>query len=148
MVDEAEKHAESDKKQREEVESRNRAEALVHATEKSLADAKDKISADTKKAVEKELKTVKEILADKDAGKERIDSSMQSLMRVSMQLGEALYKNAPNADPADGAADAGGAKTRADAGKPPHGEEEVADADFEEVPDDRANPRGNSGTSA
>ena len=150
MVDEAEKHAESDKEQREEVESRNRAEALVHATEKSLADAKDKVSADTKKEVEKELKTVKEILADKDAGKERVDSSMQSLMRVSMQLGEALYKNAPDADPADvdSAADAGGAKTRADAGKPPHGEEEVADADFEEVPEDRANPRGNSGTNA
>ncbi|ODS01964.1 molecular chaperone DnaK [Methyloceanibacter superfactus] len=126
MVQEAESHAEDDKKRRELVEVRNQAEALVHSTDKMLKDFGDKVSAEDKAAVEAavaELKTATEG-EDVEAIKQKVDEVAQA----SMKLGEAMYNASQGAAGAEGeagpSADAGGS------------DEKVVDVDFEEVKDD------------
>ncbi|MEQ8266196.1 MAG: molecular chaperone DnaK [Parvibaculum sp.] len=123
MVKDAEAHAEEDKKRREEVETRNHAEALANATEKTLAENADKISADVKADVEAALEALKTAL--KDGSAEDIKAKMEALTQTSMKMGEALYK-AAQAEAENEAAGGGG-----NAG------DDVVDADFEEVDDDK-----------
>jgi molecular chaperone DnaK len=125
MVREAEENAEADKKRRESVEAKNNAEALIHATEKSLAEHGDKVDADTKTAIETARDELKTAVEGDDA--EAIKAKHQALMEASMKLGEAIYK----AEAAQ-AAEAENAETGG-ASKP---DDDVVDADFEEVRDD------------
>jgi molecular chaperone DnaK len=127
MVQEAESHAEEDKKRRELVEVRNQAEALVHSTDKMLSDFGEKVGAEDKAVVEAavaELKTAAEG-EDVEAIKQKVDAVAQA----SMKLGEAMYNASQGAAGGDG--DAG---PSADAGSNP--DEKVVDVDFEEVKDD------------
>ena len=126
MVQEAESHAEEDKKRRELVEVRNQAEALVHSTDKMLADFADKVSAEDKAAIETavaELKTAAEG-EDVEAIKQKVDAVGQA----SMKLGETMYQQAQGAAGGDEgpSAEAGGGDS----------DEKVVDVDFEEVKDD------------
>ena len=126
MVQEAESHAEEDKKRRELVEVRNQAEALVHSTHKMLTDFADKVSDEDKAAVEAavaELKTAAES-EDVEAIKQKVDAVGQA----SMKLGEAMYQQAQGAAGGDEgpSAEAGGGDS----------DEKVVDVDFEEVKDD------------
>ncbi len=122
MVKDAEAHAEEDKKRREEVETRNHAEALANATEKTLQENADKIGADVKADVEAALEGLRNAL--KEGSTEDIKAKMEALTQTSMKMGEALYKAAQ----ADAEKDAAGG---GDAG------DDVVDADFEEVDDDK-----------
>ncbi|MCF8469798.1 MAG: molecular chaperone DnaK [Parvibaculum sp.] len=125
MVKDAEAHAEEDKARREEVETRNHAEALANSTEKTLAENADKIEADVKAEVEAALEALKTAL--KDGSSEDIKTKMEALTQVSMKMGEALYK-AAQAD----------AETEAAAGSDASASgDDVVDADFEEVDDDK-----------
>ncbi|MFQ5562068.1 MAG: molecular chaperone DnaK [Parvularculaceae bacterium] len=124
MVKEAEAHADEDKKRKEAVESRNRAEALVHTTEKSLAEHGDKIGADEKKAIEDARDALKELLEKEDADVEAINTAMTALAQTSMKLGEAMYK-AQQEDVEHEVTDEH--ETKEDGG------DDVVDADFEEV---------------
>ncbi|ODA67913.1 Chaperone protein DnaK [Methyloligella halotolerans] len=126
MVQEAESHAEEDKKRRETVEVKNQAEALVHSTEKMLAEHGDKVSAEDKGTVESALAELKTALEgdDKDAISQKVDA----LAQASMKLGEAMYQSNQDA----GGADAG-SEGSASSGS---GDEDVVDVDFEEVKDD------------
>lgn len=122
MVKDAELNAEADKKKKEEVETRNQAEALVHSTEKTLKENGDKISASDKSAIESALEDAKKALegTDTSAIKEKSDA----LMQASLKLGEAMYK----AQSAENGAQ--GANADSSEQKP---EDKVVDADFEEV---------------
>ena len=91
MVKEAEANKEADKKKRESVDARNQADSLVFSTEKSLKEHGDKISAEEKKAIEDGIADLKKSLEGTDV--EDIKKKTQSLIQVSMKLGEAVYKS-------------------------------------------------------
>jgi|RhiMethySRZTD1v2_1073278.scaffolds.fasta_scaffold18904_2 molecular chaperone DnaK len=132
MMDEAERFKDEDKKKREVVEARNSGEALVHSTEKTIKDLGDKISAGDKATVEAAISELKESLKSDDV--ETIKAKTQALMQASMKLGEALY-GAQQAGGGPGGDAGGGA-----AGEEPKksgGGDNVVDADFEEVKDDK-----------
>jgi len=122
MVKEAEANAESDKRAREVVEAKNQAESLVHSTEKSLKDYGDKVGATEKSAIETALADLKSALEGDDA--DAIKEKTNALAEASMKLGEAMYK----ASQAEAEAKAAGSDKPAD--------DDVVDADFEEVKDD------------
>jgi len=123
MVKEAEANAEADKKKREAVEAKNQAESLIHSTEKSLKDYGDKVSAEDKAAIETALSDLRGVIEGDDA--EAIKDKTEALAQASMKLGEAMYK----ASQAEAEAKANGT---AEDGE----DDDVVDADFEEVKDD------------
>jgi len=123
MVKEAEANAASDKAKREAVEAKNQAESLIHSTEKSLKDYGDKVSADEKSAIESAIADLKGVIDGEDA--EAIKAKTNALAEASMKLGEAMYK----ASQAEAEAKAAGGEKPAD--------DDVVDADFEEVKDDK-----------
>ncbi|MCX7326257.1 MAG: Hsp70 family protein, partial [Hyphomicrobiales bacterium] len=129
MVKEAEENAAADKARRELVEARNQGEALVHSTEKSLKDYGDKVSASDKTGIETALDAVKAALAGDDV--EVIKSRTTDLMQASMKLGEAMYAAQASSEAESG--EAGGA----DAKK----KEDVIDADFKDVTDDKGDKK-------
>jgi molecular chaperone DnaK len=125
MVKDAEEHAAEDKKRKEAVEAKNQGEALVHSTEKALSEHGDKVSGDEKSAIESAVTALKDALKTDDA--DDIKAKTNALAQASMKLGEAMYKaQAGEAAAADAAAD--GAKPA---------DENVVDADFEEVDDNK-----------
>ena len=126
MVKDAEMNAEADKKKKEEVETRNQAEALVHSTEKTLKENGDKISASDKSAIEDAIQGVKTALEGTDTA--AIKEKSDALMQASLKLGEAMYK-AQGAAANASAGEAQGTST----GEEAKADEKVVDADFEEV---------------
>ena len=129
MVKEAEANAEADKQRREGVEAKNRAEALVHSTEKNLKDYGDKLGAEDRKAIDDALAALKEKLEGDGAGVEEINTAAGTLAQATMKLGEAMYKAGAAGEEDDG----GAAAAAADAAK----EDDIVDADFEEVDGDK-----------
>jgi molecular chaperone DnaK len=130
MVKDAEAHAEEDKKARELVESRNQADALVHATEKSLKDLGDKLEGNERADIEAAVSELKDALKSDD--KARIDTKAEALAELSAKVMQRVYQ-------AEGqAAGEAGAQAGAAAGGKPDGEaaEDVVDAEFEEVKDE------------
>ena len=126
MVKDAEAHAEEDKKKKELVEAKNHGEALVHSTEKSLTDYGDKVSEADKSAIEAAVAELKSIMEGDDV--EAIQAKTQALAQASMKLGEAMYQaSQAGAEGGEGATAEGGADKN----------EDVVDADFEEVDDDK-----------
>ncbi|MDL9938909.1 molecular chaperone DnaK [Gordonia sp. ABSL1-1] len=104
MVKDAEAHAEEDRARREEAETRNQAESLVHQTEKFLKENEDKVPADVKEKVEAAVAGAQEALKGTDSA--AIKSAIEKLSEESQALGQAIYANAqaesPNGDaPAD-----------------------------------------------
>jgi molecular chaperone DnaK len=129
MVRDAEAHAEEDKKRKAEVEAKNHAEALVHATEKALAEHGSKVGEGERRAIENAMADLKEALKGTDAS--AITAKTNALQQASMKLGEAMYKQA--AEQPTGGADAdAGAETKKD---------DVVDAEFTEVDDDKKNKK-------
>jgi molecular chaperone DnaK len=133
MVKDAESHAEEDKKRKAEVEAKNHAEALIHATEKAVTEHGAKVGEGERRAIENAMADLKEALKGNDAG--AITAKTNALAQASMKLGEAMYKQAQES----GSASAGpGGATGADgAGK----KDDVVDAEFTEVDDDKKNKK-------
>lgn len=125
MVKEAEEHAEDDKTRREEVETKNHAEALVNQVEKSLSEHGDKVSEEEKSEIESDLAALKEALEGDDAA--TITTKFEALSMSSMKLGEAIYKSEQAA---------AGAGPDEDGGSSGPGDDDIVDADFEEVEDE------------
>ncbi|HVA55394.1 MAG TPA: molecular chaperone DnaK [Gammaproteobacteria bacterium] len=123
MVKDAEAHAEEDRKARELVDARNQADNLVHATEKSLKELGDKVTGDERANIEAAVRDLKEVIKKDDKG--IIETKTQALAEASAKMAERMY-----------AAKSEDAKP---AGKPGNGEskENVVDAEFEEVKDDK-----------
>jgi molecular chaperone DnaK len=96
----AEAHAAEDAKRKELVEVRNTAESLAYSAEKALADAGDKVPADVKTSVEEKVKAVRDALAGDDA--DAIKNAADALSSEMQKIGEAVYKQEPNAAPESG----------------------------------------------
>ncbi len=123
MVKDAEAHAEEDKRKKEMIEVKNKADSLVYATQKSLKDFGDKISEDEKKEIEEAIeKTKKAIEGD---SKEEIEKAMEELARKSHKLAEEAYKKAQ----AEGGGAQGESATQSEGAKE---EEDVVEAEVEE----------------
>ena len=125
MVKDAEENADADKERKELVEAKNQAESLIHSTEKSIQEHGEKVDPTTIEAIELSIKALQETLSSDDADKIRARS--QDVTEASMKLGEAIYKaesesNAeePETAPENGAKD-----------------DDVFDADFEDLTDDK-----------
>jgi molecular chaperone DnaK len=136
MVRDAESHAEEDKRKRELVDARNQADSLVYMTEKSLKEHGDKVDASVRSTIESAVSRTKTAMAGEDVN--AIKSSMDGLQQASHKLAEAMYAQAAGAGAAGGgptggpqAGQAGGPGASA---KP---DEDVVDADFTEVKEDR-----------
>ena len=132
MVRDAEANAAEDKKKLELVQARNAADAMVHSVRKSLAEHGDKIDAGEKEKIEAALKDAEAALKGED--KAEIEAKTEALMTASQKLGEKVYAEAQAAAAAAGAAGAApGAAAEAD--KP--ADDNVVDADFKEVKDQK-----------
>ncbi|MDE2295658.1 MAG: molecular chaperone DnaK [Gammaproteobacteria bacterium] len=118
MISEAEAHAEEDKKFRELVAARNKADATVHAVEKAVRDAGDKLSEDEKRPANDAIAAVKTAMAGDD--REEIERRTQALEQVSVSILQKSHEQAA------GGGTAGGADAKKD---------DVLDAEFEEVKD-------------
>ncbi len=92
MVKDAESHAAEDKKRRETVEAKNQAESLIHSTEKSLKDYGDKVSEADRTAISDAIAALKSASEATDPDAEDIKAKTQTLMEVSMKLGQAIYE--------------------------------------------------------
>ena len=125
MVKEAEANKDADKKKREAVDARNQADTLIHSTEKNLKDHGAKVSEADKKAIETAASNLRNALKGTDV--EEIKKKTQELVQSSMKLGEAIYKSQQSAKPGDAPKD-----------NKPEGKKDdnVVDADFEEVKDE------------
>ena len=125
MVKDAESNKEADKKKREAVDARNQADTLLHSTEKNLKEHGGKVSDTDKKAIEDASANLRNSLKGTDV--EEIKKKTQDLVQASMKLGEAIYKSQQNAKPED---------APKDVKKEEKKDDNVVDADFEEVKDD------------
>jgi molecular chaperone DnaK len=129
MVRDAESHAEEDRKFRELVESRNKADALVHQTEKSLKELGDKVSPADRASVESALSDLKRVLTGDD--KDVIDTKANALAQAAAAIAQQAYAQAgQGAEAGAGAESAPGA-----AGGGAGAKDDVLDAEFEEVKD-------------
>jgi molecular chaperone DnaK len=124
MVKDAELHAADDKKRRELIDTKNHGESLIHDSEKSLKEYGDKVSEADKSAIEAASTALKAALQGEDV--EAIKAKTNDLMQAQMKLGEAMYKAQQAAGPgaAEGAA-------------PGEAKDDVIDAEFKEVDDDK-----------
>ena len=125
MVKEAELNKDADKKTRETVDVRNQADTLIHSTEKNFKEHGAKISDAEKKAIEDSSSSLKEALKGEDI--EDIKKKTESLVQASMKLGEAIYKSQEKKPDSSKDGD------KNDEGKK---DDNVVDADFEEVKED------------
>jgi len=128
MVKDAEANKEADKKKRDSVDARNQADTLLHSTEKSLKEHGSKVSEADKKAIETSAANLRNALKGTDL--EEIKKKTQDLVQSSMKLGEAVYKSQQKKDAKP---DASKGDAKRNEGKK---DDNVVDADFEEVKDD------------
>jgi molecular chaperone DnaK len=131
LIKDAELHAEEDKKKKELVEARNSADALIYSTEKSIKDLGNKVDAETKGKVEAAIEPLKKAMEGDDVSE--IKRLSEELMQASHKLAEAMYQKASQADQQQAGADAAGGPEKPG---PSGSDEDVVDADFEEVKDD------------
>ena len=122
-IKDAEANAEADKERRELVETKNQGESLLHSTQKSLKEHSDKVDPSTVEVIELAMSALEDTLKTEDAGK--IKGGIQNLTDAAMKLGEAIYK--AQADQADGG----------DEGGPRDVDDDIVDADFEDLGDNK-----------
>ena len=127
MVKDAEAHAEEDKKHKDEIEVRNQVDSLAYSTEQTLKDLGDKVPADQKKAAEDAVAEAKKALDGTDV--DAIRAAGDKLQEVGHKLAEVVY-SATQEDAAQGGAGAGAQGGSAN---------DVVDADYEVVDDDKNN---------
>jgi molecular chaperone DnaK len=120
MIKDAEAHAEDDKKFQELVTTRNMADSLIHSTKQTLEELKDEVSEDEKSAIETAISELEESMKGED--KEAIDAKVQALSEKAQPLAEKAQAKASAAEGETESSDAG---------------DDVVDADFEEVKDDK-----------
>jgi molecular chaperone DnaK len=130
MVKDAEANAEADKKKRKEVDVKNQAESLVFQVEKNLKEYGEKINADDKSKIESDLKDLKEAVEKNDL--DAMKQKTQDLTQSSMKMGEAMYKDQQAAGGASGAE-----QPQSDPKQEASKDDDVIDADYEEVDEDK-----------
>ena len=128
MVKDAESHAEEDKKRKDEIEVRNQTDSLAYSTEQTVKELGDKVPADMKKQAEDAVAEAKKALDGHDV--DAIKAAGDKLQEVGHKLAEVVYSST-QADAASGNAGAAGAQDA--------GQDDVVDADYEVVDDDKDN---------
>ncbi len=129
MVEDAEKHADEDRQAKELVEARNKAEALIHSVKKTLGDAEDKVDVGEKEQIETAIKELEQVIGESDV--EAINAKTNALAEASHKLAEKMYQDV-------GAGEAGtGEQSGESQGS---SDDDVVDAEFEEVKDKKDNP--------
>lgn len=134
MVKDAEVNAASDRKFHDLVNARNQADNMIHVVTKSLAEAGDKVSADERKSIEDAVAALKETIKTDD--KDAIEAKTKALTDASSKMAERLYAAAgsePQGEQASGAAGSGASQAESNEKK----QDNVVDAEFEEVKDDK-----------
>jgi molecular chaperone DnaK len=131
MVKDAEAHADEDKKRKALVEAKNHADSLIHATDKALQEHGSKVGEEERRAIETAIADLKEALKSDDA--DAIAAKTNTLSQASMKLGEAMYKQSQGQD---GGGDPGATGSTGGGAK-----EDVVDAEFTEVDDDKKNKK-------
>ncbi|MBT6222402.1 MAG: molecular chaperone DnaK [Rhodobiaceae bacterium] len=124
MVADAESHAEEDKLQRELIEAKNQAEALIHSTEKTLEEYSDKVSESDKSVIVDAIDELKKSILSENVVE--ISQSTETLTQASMKLGEAMYKEQQN-----------DSESTLDENNESFDGDDVMDADFEEIKDNK-----------
>ncbi|MGD8986466.1 MAG: molecular chaperone DnaK [Desulfobacteraceae bacterium] len=124
LIKDAELHAEEDKNKRELVDARNMADSLIYSTEKSIKEIGDKVDESTKEDINRAIENLKKAMEGEDT--EEIKRLADELTQASHKLAETMYAKAAEQQAQAGA---GGAESTAEASK----DEDVVDADFEEV---------------
>ena len=130
MVEDAETHAEEDRKARELIDARNHGEAMVHTVRKTLTEAADKVEAEEKERIDSAISELEEAVKGEDA--EEITGKTNALMEASHKLAERMYQE--QADTATAGDDSGSAEGTASGAS---GGDDVVDAEFEEVKDNK-----------
>ena len=125
MVKEAEENAESDKKKRDLVDTRNQADSLINETQKNIKEPGDKIDEADKKKIEEDIEALKKVKDGEDF--EVIKSKTEELVQSSLKLGEAIYKQNPQGETPQ--PDPSGSEPSSDK----KNDDKVVDAEFEEV---------------
>jgi len=132
MAKDAESHAAEDRSQRDQIEARNRADAMIYSVEKTLKEHRSKISDAEAREIETAIEETKKAMSENDAAK--LNAATDKLTQASHKLAEAMYKSAqPDASGAAGAAGAGG---NGAAGGPDNSQkpkDDVVDAEFVDV---------------
>jgi len=131
MVKDAEAHAEEDKTFQELVTVRNQADGMIHATKKSMEELGDKLEADEKTSIEAAITDLEEAVKSDD--KEMIEAKTKALTDASGKMAERLYAEKGAAEAEAGTGDA----TETASGDQPTDNDDVVDAEFEEVKDDK-----------
>ena len=130
MVQDAEEHAEEDRKAREGIDAKNAADAMIHSVKKSMEELGDKLDEGEKSNIEAAIKELEEAIEGGDV--DEIKSKTEALTQASHKLAEQLYKQAEDAEAA-----AQGAGQEAEGDGAEAGEENVVDAEFEEIKDEK-----------
>ena len=130
MIKEAEEHAAEDKARKALAEAKNQADALIHSTEKALAEHGAKVSEAERRAIENAIADLKEAVKGDDT--ENIRAKTNALAQASMKLGEAMYRQSEQQ--AQGTGTTGNGSGGA-------AKEDVVDAEFTEVDDDKKNKK-------
>jgi molecular chaperone DnaK len=128
MVKEAESNAEADKQRREQVETRNHADGLIHQVEKNLKEHGDKLPAQEKGEAEAAIAAARSAMEGSDP--DALKQATERLSQSAMKLGEAMYKSQAADEAAQATAQAGGAQQSHGGANP---DDKVVDAEFEEV---------------
>ncbi len=139
MVKEAELHAEEDKKRKELIEARNQSDTLIYSTEKNLKELGDKIDETTKNQINEKIEALKKVMEGDDPA--AIKSAQDELMQAAHKLAELMYQKAASeggqaGGTAGSSGEAGGQSAggaSAGTGKGGGGDDDVVDADFEEM---------------
>jgi molecular chaperone DnaK len=131
LIKDAEMHVEDDKKKKDLVEARNSADALIYSSERSIKELGDKVDSDTKTKVEESTAALRKAMEGEDA--DEIKRVTEELTQASHKLAEAMYQQASQNEQQAGA---GAESTEQAAGSAGEADEDVVDADFEEVKDE------------
>jgi molecular chaperone DnaK len=124
MAKDAESHAADDRKAKEQIEARNRADAMVYNVEKTLKEHRDKIGDEDAKAIETALEDVKKSINENDP--EKLNAATDRLTQASHKLAEAMYKASQPGE---------GGSTPPPPPGPDKPKEDVVDAEFVDVDD-------------
>jgi molecular chaperone DnaK len=131
LIKDAELHEEEDKKKKDLVEARNTADALIYSTEKSIRDLGDKVDSTTKSNVEDAIAALKKAMEGENT--EEIKRLSEELTQTSHKLAEAMYQQASQAGQQEADTGQESASQAGDSAQ----DDDVVDADFEEVKDDQ-----------
>lgn len=140
MKKEAEKHEEEDKKKRKRVEKINSAEQLIRGTEKTIDEMEEKIDEETKEEVEEKIENLQETINQDQPEIDEIDKAMEELEQAAQEIGKQAYQQTQaqgTGATGAGAAGTGGAQNHTQQTQQSQQGEDVVDADYEEVDEDK-----------